>query len=183
MDEQLATVCKKLNITESAYLSDLLRKQLLVEPLSVAFQGMTLGRFASRFIVGFANKEAIDVLGAEVARRDIPVLLNLLDLSFDEQSLWTFIRDIAADCWKWFRIGLNPKNGLRIVLYHDFGMNWSIFLRSYLSEAFGLVSNAPPRVIAMERLVRLDLNDRVSNHSAAYNRQEQTIIMGQLSGA
>jgi hypothetical protein len=156
LERRLAAVSKKKNMTESAYVSGALRKELTIEPLSPAFDGITIERVAFRSIIDLANREAIDLLGAEVARRDIPLVFDLLDLKVQKRSVLDFLNDIAADCWHWFKIGLNPEGETRIVLYHQFGLKWSFFLKSFIVEAFALVSEAPPRITVTETVVKVD---------------------------
>lgn len=160
LERRLAMVSKKRRVTESAYVSAALRKELATEPLSPAFDGITIERDAFRSIMQLADREAIDMLGAEVAKRDVPLAFDLLDLQLQKQSIWIVLSDVAADSWHWFKIGLNSKGETRVVLYHQFGMNWSLFLKSFLIETFALVSDAPPRITVTETLVKINLAGR-----------------------
>jgi hypothetical protein len=180
LEKRLAAVSRKRKITESAYVSGALRRELAIEPLSPAFDGITIERDAFRSMIEPANREAIDLLGAEVARRDIPLVFDLLDLQFQKQSILAFLGDISADCWHWFKIGLNPEGETRVVLYHQFGMNWSIFLKSFIVEAFALVSEEPPRITVSETLVKVDWigNEGSGVLEKSARTQRESLIIG-----
>lgn len=157
LGRELNGASTRRGVTESAYVSEALRGRLLMERLSSGFEGITVGRDIFRSIVALAEKEAIEILGAEVANRDIPFGLDLLDLPHNAHSLSVFLREVTAKSWQWFKIGFNNEDdGPQLVVHHGFGMNWSIFLMSYLAEAFELVSQNRPGVVATERLVRVE---------------------------
>jgi predicted transcriptional regulator len=156
LDERLEAVSRRRNITESAYLSDALQRQILLEPITPALEGIFVERRMFRLIVSLANRESIEILGAEIARHDLPFALELLALPQRRESLLMFLSEITADSWHWFKIGLNPRGETRILLYHNFGINWSLFLKSYIVEAFALVSEPPPSMTVTERLVKVD---------------------------
>jgi hypothetical protein len=156
LEERLAAVCRRRNITESAYLSEALDRQILLEPITPALEGITIEMKMLRSIVSLADRESVVMLGAEAAKRDLPFALDLLDLPLRKESLLVFLREIAADCWHWFRVGLNPKSETRVLLYHHLGMNWSQFLNSFLVEAFTQAPEAPPTMIVTERLVKIE---------------------------
>lgn len=156
LEERLEAFSKRRNMTESAYLSGALHRQVLLEPITPAFEGITIESNTFRSIVCLAKRESIELLGAEVAKRDLLFALELFDLPQIKDSLLVFLREIAADSWHWFKIGMNPRADRRILLYHNFGMNWSLFLSAFLVEAFALLSEAPPGLTVTERLLRVE---------------------------
>jgi hypothetical protein len=166
LDELLSETCKRLNVSESAYIAETVRKQLFVEPLTPALDGIVLPREAFRSIAGLANSEAIEMQGAEVARTSVTLYLKLLHLPLEPQSLWTLLCEVMADFLHWFKVAVNPGSDVHMLLYHDYGWNWSIFLRSFIVEAFLIVSKAPPPIVVTENLVEIDWTE-VSRRRAA----------------
>jgi hypothetical protein len=159
LEERLGIVSRRSKMTESAYLSDALHRQIMLEAITPALDGITVEWKTFRSIVSLADRESIEALGAEFAKRDVLFTLDLLDLPKTKESLLVFLSEIAADCWHWFKIGLTPRGDARILLYHHFGMNWSRFLNSFLVAAFALVSEAPPNIVVTERLLKIDWDE------------------------
>jgi hypothetical protein len=180
LEKRLAEASKKRNITESAYVSGALRRELMVEPLLPAFEGITIERSTFCSILALANRAAVDILGTEVARRNIPLELDSVEPQLRRQLLFAFLADVAADCWHWFKIGLSQEGEARILLYHQFGINWSLFLKSFLLEGFAMVSNTPPRISVTENLIKVDwtINERLGDLQTSPRTQRESLIIG-----
>ena len=142
-------------MTESAYLSEALHKLILVEPITPALDGITVEGRIFRSIVSLANEESMEILGAEIAKRDIPFVFDLLGLPATMESLVVFLNEIAGDCWHWFKA--SPISD-RILLYHEYGMGWSVFLKAFLVESFSLISSPAPNISVSERLLKAEIS-------------------------
>jgi hypothetical protein len=180
LERRLAAICKKMRVTESAYISSMLRRELLVETLSPDFEGITLEGTTFHSVIEMANREALDTLGTEVARRKIRLWLDFLDLQPRRQTVLVFLADIAADCWHWFKIGLNPEGETRLLLYHRLGLNWSLFLESFIIEVFALAPEPPPRISVTETLVKIEwtVGERPGILGAPARTQRESLIIG-----
>jgi hypothetical protein len=66
-----------------------------------------------------------------------------------------FMNEVLARAWRWFDYPVKKSGSGELMLYHEHGKNWSEFLKSYFSQAFLIVANLRPVIVAQEKLVRI----------------------------
>ena len=126
--------------TESKYVSVALRKQLTVEPLVQNFGRITFSETLFRNLLGQTNSDGLQILATEMAKESVPFALELLGLELTLSSLEWFMREVLQRCG-WFKLEtMNSEIDREFKLVHNYGQRWSLFLRSYFSSSFELVT-------------------------------------------
>jgi hypothetical protein len=68
-----------------------------------------------------------------------------------------YLVEILGKEARWFEVGGAEVRPERLTLKHECGMKWSLFLRSYLSSAFGVVSHEKPKMTLNDSYVSVRL--------------------------
>jgi hypothetical protein len=147
---------KDLNITQSQLVSETLERRLVAEPLMPGFAGVVVHGKLFQLLVDMVDKKSDPgEAGLETAKRDFPLALQLLSFEISGEGLLKFMNEVLARAWRWFDYPVKKSGSGELMLYHEHGKNWSEFLKSYFSQAFLIVANLRPVIVAQEKLVRI----------------------------
>jgi predicted DNA-binding ribbon-helix-helix protein len=153
---------RRKHVPVTRFIVDLLTARLKLDPLTSLFRAIVLDENLFRAVIKWVPTEEIKSMGAESAKGNVPVVLELLKAVGVKPSFVEFIRDVLAEC-NWLEFREEPtKEVRRFVLHHDYGPEWSVFLEAYLSAAYEMFNKSSrdqgkPRIVATDKLVRVEL--------------------------
>jgi hypothetical protein len=160
LEQTLDQAAKDLKITQSQLVSETLERRLVAEPLMPGFAGVVVhDRLFQRFVDMVDKKSDPSNAGFETANQDFPLALQLLSYEISREGLMNFMNEVLARAWGWFDYPVKRSGSGELMLYHEHGKNWSEFLKSYFSQAFLIVANLRPVIVAQEKLVRLKFQE------------------------
>ncbi len=159
LDCDLATALSRCaetrQLTETTLVSNILEEAIRFEPLVQNIGGLGLSKPVFTKILAQTNLDGLEIAAAECARENVPVIFHLLELEKTTASLDFFLKKILEG-WGWFKADTKIKNGnYTAKIVHDYGLMWSIFLKSYMTDAFELVIKERPQFEVTDRTVIL----------------------------
>jgi hypothetical protein len=133
---------------------------LTIEPLRV-LDGIAMSKILFQEMLTLTNPVALEILASEIARKNISHAFELLDLELNLSSMECFLKEVLG-LWGWFRIKPSQsRSNHELKLFHDYGIRWSSFLKSYLTSAFELTGKDTPTIQVAERLVKVKFPEKV----------------------
>ena len=99
----LTRTAEKLDVTESAYVSDTLKRILTVEPLIRNIHGIGVSKKLFREMLAQTNSAGFEILAAEIARENVSYAFELLGLELNISSMEWFMKEVLQS-WGWFKI-------------------------------------------------------------------------------
>ena len=165
MDSSLAEMIAKtadgLQTTESAFVNEVLRSRIALEPIVRGFEGISLTRAVFTGILDLVDLAHLELLASRMAKQEVELGYDLLKLEKKQlSSFFLFIRIVLANAGKWFWLesgGRDSDNSV-IILLHEYGFKWSSFLKAYFFCAFKLTLDITPEISLTDRLVRIDFS-------------------------
>jgi hypothetical protein len=130
----LLQLARRKQTSENAIVLDLIQKHLQAEPLSNLFQGITVSKGLFQLILGQTNRDGIEIAGSEIARKELPLVFEILQLERGIQPFVRFLKTVLCDICHWFAVAESSKKD-ELLLIHDLGIRWSLFLKSFLAAA------------------------------------------------
>jgi hypothetical protein len=154
--EQIAALAKKHGITENQLVSKWLSSRAFVDPLVSVFGEVTLGQETFATILGITQLDALELSGWELGKKHFSSAKAIFEAVDEQLTFTTFLGKLLANQAHWFRCERDtPTKSREMILDHDFPINWSIFLRSYLSGAYEVVSREKLQIEIENKVVRV----------------------------
>ena len=168
----LSRTSLRLNLTETQYVSNCLRKLLTMEPLFQNIGVVTMSQTLFQRIIGQIDHEGIEILGSEVAEEEIPTVFESLGMNNSLSSFEDFMK-VVLEPWGWFkmetaRIDLYQHE---LKLFHNGGLKWSEFLKYYLVSAFEGITKRHPEISISSRVVVVKFQNEIASPSTIGNQQ------------
>ncbi len=158
----LTSTTRRVKTSESAYVSSILEMRLKREPLIQNMKEITLKEELFQEILAQTNPAGLEILASEIARKDIPYTFELLGLQLSPSSVLWYFREILQDCG-WFKMQVTQGHeSYELKMFHNNGIKWSMFLKSYLMSLYEMISNERAQVTIGDRIVKVRLNGQIS---------------------
>lgn len=156
IERALERVANARGISENAFVSDIIAHAVETEPLDRVFdKRISLSKDIFRSIVGYMRQDFCEIIGYEAAKKDVPVSFELLKMDHNVFSFFHFVKTVLSDSYAWFEIALDSSKG-EMLLIHDCGMKWSLFLKGYMSVACESL-DLKGEFAVTERLIKISL--------------------------
>jgi hypothetical protein len=152
----LCETAKRLGVSETEYVSKMLKRDLMLEPLIQNIGGIGLSRALFQGIISRTDSNSLEILGFEIAKDNLRFAFELLGLELNFTSVIRFMKEVLQ-ANGWFKMeSLTADAYLEFRLIHNYNYRWSVFLRSCLSSMFEFIPEEPTFVIS-DRVVKLKL--------------------------
>ncbi len=160
--EKLPSLARKYGQSENQFVSKWLAWRVVIDPLVPTFDGITLAKETFGSILGLVNIDSMDILAWELGKKHFMTSKTLFESIGEQMTFVRYLSEILSDHGGWFRIegnvGLNSKE---ITLHHDFKVQWSLFLKNYLSGAYEVVSRDKLAIEIRDSFVRVVFPDKL----------------------
>jgi hypothetical protein len=153
VNEMLSIAARKRRETKSAYLSKALLRELRIDLLSPASDGIFLDKDALQELLKTNELNRIEQAGSAISRSHASMAFEILNIPRTRDSVAKFLTDIVGESWRWFRLDLETSG--RITIYHEYGANWSQFLRAYLIGLFHQLNESEVSVDIIQKVIRI----------------------------
>jgi len=151
-------------MTESDYVSKMLKRDLLLEPLLQNIDGIGMSRPLFQNILSRTDPTSLDLLGAEIAKNNVPLAFELLGLDYTLSSVNRFM-EAVLQTMGWFKMEtIQSESFYEFKLYHHYNLRWSVFLKSCLLTIFEFI-HEQPTIELSERVVKVRLSKKLSPDS------------------
>ncbi|SRR6266480_4141226 len=154
---KISLLAKQHGLTENQLVSKWLLSRAAVDSLISPLGGIGVGTETLAMILGTADIDALELAGWELGERHFLRARAALaglgeDLTFERYQEETLVES------GWFRLAVNILAKSReLILDHDLSIKWSIFLRSYVSGAYRVISKEKLVVDVSENFIRVKL--------------------------
>ena len=149
-------MARELHVSESEYVSKVLRRDILVEPLLQNIGGIGVSRALFNEMISRTDPTSLEILASEIVRNNFPLALESLDLDQSQASINHFLKNVLEPIG-WFKaeMGVNADS-YEFKFFHNYNYRWSRFLKSCLMTMFEMI-HQEPEIIMFDRLVKLRL--------------------------
>jgi hypothetical protein len=172
--EALDRVAEEHGITFNALANKIMKKYVDFDQFAEKLNFVTLPRETLKSIIQRVDDPVIQEIGTLTGER---VPAEVIFYFYKELSVSTFIRHLR-NMSKYYRIGEIEFGGTDrhtvIAVHHDMGLNWSLFLSCYLTQAAKRLTGVVPTCNIEEELIALhfELSEVGFNKAQAPTPQE-----------
>jgi hypothetical protein len=154
IERKLAKVAYARGMSENALVSDLIARAIETVPLDHVIERISVSKEIFRSVIAHVPKDLCEIFGQEAAEKEVFICFEILKLDHELHSIFHFVNALLGDSFGWSKIEMDPlKNEL--LLIHDYGMKWSLFLKGYLST-MGKILHLTSEFEVKERLVKIN---------------------------
>lgn len=153
----IRTAAKREGVSENAFVQNLLSRRVKADPIIRAFPYIVLSRQSFVPIIGTTNPDSLQFVALDLGKRNFAFARELYESGGMELGYSQYLTDILDEQAHWFGTeGVNnwPE---RITLRHEFGMKWSLFLKSFLTGAYEVVSHDRIKMDITDAYVSVEL--------------------------
>lgn len=155
--EALGRSPKRAQMTENAFLSEMLKDRVMIDPLFPAFEELRLSTDMFRTILSATNADVLEAVASETAQKNAQLIRELYESNDRALTLQEFITEVLASHSHWFHIEGNYKSSHRsMTLRHTFGLKWSTFVRAYVSSTHDVFSKDKIKIDVADQFVRIE---------------------------
>jgi hypothetical protein len=163
---KLSKATEKLGVSETDYVTKVVKKSLALQPLFQNLGGIGVSRILFQRIISQVDVATLEIIGSEVAQNNAPFAFELLGMELDHSSIIQFLKEVLQNLG-WFSIEeTQDESYIQLKLFHNYDRKWSIFLRSCLLSLFELVDEVPQFAIS-DRLVKLTTKKNILERSSS----------------
>jgi hypothetical protein len=153
------TVARREGVSESAFVQNLLSHRVKADPLIRAFPFIVLSRQSFVQIIGMANPDSIEFVALDLGKRNFAFARELFESVGTDLGFSQYLTEVLDGQAHWFGTeGVNSRPE-RITLRHEFGIKWSLFLESFLTGAYEVVSHNRIKIGVADAYVSIELPD------------------------
>jgi hypothetical protein len=161
LDEELLEGLRKAarheGISENALVQDLISRRVKADPLVHAFPFIILSRRSFIPILGTANPDSLELVALELGRKNFTLTRELYKSTGKELGFSEYLVDVLDKQVHWFEVEGVENKPERLTLHHECGMKWSLFLKSFLTAAYEVMSKEKVRMVLNDTYVSLEL--------------------------
>jgi hypothetical protein len=155
--EALKRGAKRAHRTENAFVSEILKDRLAIDPLFPAFEEVRLSGDTFRTIVSATNADALEALASEIAQKNAQLIHELYESNDRTLTPQEFITELLAEHSHWFFVeGAYKPTHRSIMLRHAFGLKWSVFVKSYIRGVYNILSKDKIEIEITDQFVRIE---------------------------
>lgn len=159
--QRLSVLARKYKHTENQLVTNWLSWRISIDPLVPSFEGISLENEAFKSILSTARTDALELLGWELGKKQFSKSRALFEGAGEQMTFVRYVCEILGEHGGWFRVeGDVDESSVAITLHHNLTVKWSIFLRSYLSCAYEVVSKKKLVVETSYGFVKIKLPER-----------------------
>lgn len=158
--EGLNKAATREGVSENSFVQNLLTRRVKADPLIHAFPSVVISRRTLLSILGSTNPDALEMAGLDLGKRNFTLARELYESVGRELGFSEYLGEILGKEAQWFEVEGAEEKPERLTLRHECGMKWSLFLRSYLSGAFEMVSHEKIEMTLNDLYVSVKLPSR-----------------------
>jgi hypothetical protein len=158
--EGMKKTAKREGVSENSLVQDLMAQRVKADSLIRAFPYIILSRRTLQYILGSTNPDGLEIAGSKIGKRNFTLARDLYASLGRELTFPDYLREILDEDAHWFEVEGAEEKPEKLMLRHESGMRWSMFLRSYLASAFEVVSYEKMKMILNESYVCVELPAR-----------------------
>jgi hypothetical protein len=153
---KLDQLAKRARISENMYVNQVLASASMLEPLSPAFTGITLSGQTFASIISTTNPDSLEIDGVALGKKNYSLARTILESAGYKMTFVQFLIEMLSQEAGWFNVESAPAGlGEQIILHHKYGERWSLFLKSFLSGAYEVVSRERLKIAITHEFVSI----------------------------
>jgi hypothetical protein len=134
-------------ISPNAFAERILSEYLNRDLFAKSFGWVAVGKKTLHPLLLLIDPEDLAKMGIDEGKKNFVLARETSQSHKRDLSLLEFVVEVLGHQAKWFEVEGEDVGPERIVLRHEWGMNWSVFLKSYL---LGASEVAPGMMISVE---------------------------------
>jgi hypothetical protein len=137
----LKRAARRLEVSENMYVMQVLTRALMTDPLTPAFGRIELGVETFASILSTANPDSLEIDGFALGKKNYSLFREILESIGCQMTFIQFLVKMLAGAAEWFVVEGNVNDSSeQLTLRHKYGEKWSLFLKSYISGAYAVLS-------------------------------------------
>jgi hypothetical protein len=159
----LERAARRLQISDNMYVTQVLTRALMIDPLIPAFNGIELGEETFGSILSTSNPDSLEIDGFALGKKNYSLVRELFESVGIEMTFIMFLVKILGGEGKWFVVeGAATENTERLILRHKYGEKWSLFLKSYLSGAYEILTSGKLQIEVKGNILKIRFSKQVT---------------------
>ncbi len=159
----LERVARRLHVSENMYVTQILTAALRVESLIPALGRIALGSETFASIMSTTNPDSLEMDGFALGRKNYSMVREILESIGCQMTFIQFLVYILAEGGEWFTVeGNATESSDRLTLRHQYGEKWSIFLKSYISGAYEVLSSGKLQIDVKGNILKIRFPKQVT---------------------
>lgn len=155
--EGLKKAARREGVSENSFVQNTLSQRVTANPLIHAFPYIVLSRRTIVPILGTTNADGLELVAFDLGRRNFALVRELYGSVGKEMGFLEYLTEVLDKQARWFEVEGVEEKPERVTLYHECGMRWSLFLKSFLTAAYEVISREKIRVVLNDTYVSLEL--------------------------
>jgi hypothetical protein len=153
---RLQAIAKREGISENALVQNILSQWVSSDLARHAIPYITLGGPSFTQILGMTNRDGLEVIGADLGKRNFAYIKELHESSGIDMSFVRYMIDMLERQGHWFKTEGTDSKPERLTLRHEYGTKWSLFLNNYLTGAYQVVSRDRLKIFISDTYIGLE---------------------------
>lgn len=157
----LKRVAQRLQVSENMYVTQVLTRALMIDPLIPAFDGIEVGEETFASIISTSNPDSLEMDGFVLGKKNFSLARDLFESAGYQMTFIQFVVEILGKEGNWFKVEGGATESPGLTLRHKYGEKWSLFLKSYLSGAYESLANEKLQVEVKGNILKIRIPKKV----------------------
>lgn len=155
--EGLKKAAKHEGVSENSFVESVLSRRVRADPIIHAFPYIILSRRSFVPILGTSDPDSLELVASELGKRNFAFARELYGSSGTTLGFSQYLIEVLGEQAHWFETeGVNSMPE-RMTLRHEYGLKWSLFLKSFLTGAYEVVSHDRMKTSLTDAYVGIEL--------------------------
>jgi hypothetical protein len=154
---RIRIAAERVGVSENAFVQGVLTQRVKADPFIHAFPYVALSGQSFASILGATNVDSLEMVGFDLGKKNFALTRELYESMGAELGFKQYIEEVLDNQAHWFvaeGVDIKPE---RMTLYHGYGTRWSLFLKSFLTGAYEVVSRDKIKIGTTDVYVSLEI--------------------------
>lgn len=158
--EGLKKAARREGVSENSFVQNLLARRVKADPLIHAFPYVVLSRRVLTPILGSTNPDGLEMVGLDLGKKNFALAKELYESTGRELGFTEYLVEILSKEAQWFEVEGVEDKPEKLSLRHECGVKWSLFLKSYLTSAYEVISREKIQMTISDAWITIELPRR-----------------------
>jgi hypothetical protein len=155
--KEVRVAARREGVSENAFVHNLLTQRVKADPLIRAFPYIVLSRQSFAPIIGTANPDSLEFVAIDLGKKNFALARELYESLGMELGFSRYLVEVLGEQARWFETEGANSMPERMTLRHEYGMKWSLFLKSLFTGAYEVVSHERLKMGVTDTYVSMEL--------------------------
>ena len=110
--------------------------------------------------MGSTNPDGLEMVGLDLGKKNFALAKELYESTGRELGFTEYLVEILSKEAQWFEVEGVEDKPEKLSLRHECGVKWSLFLKSYLTSAYEVISREKIQMTISDAWITIELPRR-----------------------